>query len=84
MLAKHRADSQPPTDGQYFTLGDRLFGSFRAPASEDDPLIAVLAAIADKEKLEAELAGAKKAAACSTSSESGEEDVVVLETKKTQ
>ncbi|BGP17568.1 hypothetical protein JCM10213_004109 [Rhodosporidiobolus nylandii] len=43
--------------GQYFTLGDKLFKSFRVPAKGDDPLIAVLAAIEKKNRAahEAEL-----------------------------
>ncbi|KAK4701518.1 Delta7-sterol 5-desaturase, partial [Phenoliferia sp. Uapishka_3] len=68
--------------GQYFTLGDRLFGSFRMPAVEDDPLIAVLAAIAAKDKLAAQLAADQKAAAYAYSSESGEEDIEVDEPTK--
>ncbi|KAM0752480.1 hypothetical protein T439DRAFT_287259 [Meredithblackwellia eburnea MCA 4105] len=66
--------------GQYFTWGDKLGGSFRAPAVEDDPLIAVLEVIA------------KKKAAAAEGSEKGidyrngekEEDIVTLETKKKQ
>lgn len=36
-------------DGQYFTLMDKLGGSFRVPSKGDDPLDLVLAEIAEKE-----------------------------------
>lgn len=34
------------TDGQYFTFADKFNGSFRQPATDEDPMIAVLAALA--------------------------------------
>ena len=36
--------------GQYFTLSDKLGGSFRAPAKGEDPLLAVLANMEKKKK----------------------------------
>jgi hypothetical protein len=40
--------------GQYFTLSDKLGGSFRAPAKGEDPLLAVLANIEKKKAFAAE------------------------------
>lgn len=68
--------------GQYFTVCDRVGGSYRAPKAEDDPLLAVTAA-EEKAALAKKKAAAAAAASISSSddqsdaSSSGDEGVVI-------
>ncbi|SPO32642.1 probable sterol delta 5,6-desaturase [Ustilago trichophora] len=71
--------------GQYFTVCDRVGGSYRAPKAEDDPLLAVTA-LEDKAALAKKKAAAVAAAAAadagssddhSDASSSGDEGVVI-------
>lgn len=68
--------------GQYFTVCDRVGGSYRAPKPEDDPLLAITAA-EEKAALAKKKAAAAAAAAAGSSddqsdgSSSGDEGVVI-------
>jgi lathosterol oxidase len=70
-------------DGQYFTFADKYNGSFRAPATGEDPLIAVLAEVEASEKRSSLTAAASDDSSISSSSsetsddDSGFEEVTV-------
>ena len=73
--------------GQYFTVCDRMGGSYRAPRQEDDPMLAVTAA-SEKATLAQKKAVAKAEAAAqglsddqSDASSSGDEGVVIKKNK---
>ncbi|CDR87393.1 probable sterol delta 5,6-desaturase [Sporisorium scitamineum] len=61
--------------GQYFTVCDRMGGSYRAPRMEDDPLLAVTAA--EERKLAAKKEVEEVGLSESDASSSGDEGVVI-------
>ncbi|CDS02323.1 hypothetical protein [Sporisorium scitamineum] len=62
--------------GQYFTVCDRMGGSYRAPRVEDDPLLAMTAK-EEKEKAKAKVEKLKELEDTLDASSSGEEGLVI-------
>lgn len=71
--------------GQYFTMCDRMGGSYRAPRAEDDPLLAVTAAADKAAALSAKKAAFASSADNSDASSSSDEGVsIVRESRKSK